>query len=123
MRLANRVIWRQRNRQTSRSTKNSDLTELWIHGNRRAACDCGHSAIPRLKGTKRVRAKYWHNFRFGAFFGPMARPLRIEYPGAIYHVLSRGDRRAAIFRRDADRKLFLDLLGLTCRRSFTIAAN
>jgi putative transposase len=53
----------------------------------------------------------------------MARPLRIEYPGAIYHVLSRGDRREAIFRSDADRKLFLDLLGLTCGRSFTIAAN
>ena len=47
----------------------------------------------------------------------MARPLRIEYPGAIYHVLSRGDRREAIFRTDADRKLFLDLLGLTCRRT------
>src|SRR6266550_339660 len=47
----------------------------------------------------------------------MARPLRIEFPGAIYHVLSRGDRREAIFRTEADRKLFLDLLGLTCRRT------
>src|SRR5215211_5394110 len=47
----------------------------------------------------------------------MTRPLRIEYPGAIYHVLSRGDRREAIFRTDADRKLFLDLLGLSCRRT------
>ena len=47
----------------------------------------------------------------------MARPLRIEYPGAIYHVLSRGDRREAIFRNDADRKLFLDLLAQTCRRT------
>jgi len=46
----------------------------------------------------------------------MARPLRIEYPGAIYHVLSRGDRREAIFRTEADRKLFLDLLDQTCRR-------
>jgi hypothetical protein len=41
----------------------------------------------------------------------MARPLRIEYPGAIYHVLNRGDRREGIFRTEADRKLFLDLLG------------
>ena len=47
----------------------------------------------------------------------MARPLRIEYPGAIYHVLSRGDRREAIFRTEADRKLFLDLLDQTCRRT------
>jgi putative transposase len=46
----------------------------------------------------------------------MARPLRIEYPGTIYHVLSRGDRREAIFRTEADRKLFLDLLDQTCRR-------
>jgi hypothetical protein len=47
----------------------------------------------------------------------LAPPSRIEYPGAIYHVLSRGDRREAIFRSEADRKLFLDLLGLTCRRT------
>ena len=47
----------------------------------------------------------------------MARPLRIEYPGAIYHVLSRGDRREAIFRTEADRKLVLDLLGRTCRQT------
>jgi hypothetical protein len=53
----------------------------------------------------------------GRVFHPMARPLRIEYPGAIDHVLSRGDRREAIFRTEADRKLFLDLLGQTCRRT------
>jgi hypothetical protein len=32
----------------------------------------------------------------------MARPLRIEYPGAIYHVMNRGDRREPIFRDDED---------------------
>ena len=47
----------------------------------------------------------------------MARPLRIEYAGAIYHVLSRGDRREAIFRTEADRKLFLELLARTCQRT------
>ena len=47
----------------------------------------------------------------------MARPLRIEYPGAIYHVLSRGDRREAIVRDDPDYKLFLEMLGRTCRRT------
>ena len=47
----------------------------------------------------------------------MTRPLRIEYPGAIYHVLSRGDRREAIVSDDTDRELFLDLLGRTCRRT------
>jgi hypothetical protein len=43
------------------------------------------------------------------------RPLRIQYAGARYHVMSRGDRREAIFYDDADRKLFLDLLGQVCR--------
>ncbi len=47
----------------------------------------------------------------------MARPLRIEYPGAIYHVLSRGDRREAIVRDDADRQCWLDLLAKTCART------
>lgn len=41
----------------------------------------------------------------------MARPLRLEFPGALYHLTSRGDRQEPIFLDDADRKLFLDLLG------------
>ena len=41
----------------------------------------------------------------------MARPLRIEFPGALYHVTARGDRREAIYEDDADRRLFLDVLG------------
>ncbi len=34
----------------------------------------------------------------------MAHKLSVEYPGAIYHVMNRGDRREAIFRDKADRK-------------------
>jgi putative transposase len=37
----------------------------------------------------------------------MARPLRITYPGAIYHIINRGCRRDKIFRRIADREEFL----------------
>jgi len=37
----------------------------------------------------------------------MARPLRIEYAGAHYHVTSRGNERKAIFRDDTDREKFL----------------
>jgi len=44
----------------------------------------------------------------------MARKLRVEYPGAIYHVLNRGDRREAIFQDDSDRQLFLDTLAQAC---------
>ena len=40
----------------------------------------------------------------------MARPLRIEYDGALYHVTSRGNERKAIFRDDGDRRLFLRIL-------------
>ncbi len=40
----------------------------------------------------------------------MARPLRIEYPGAYYHVTSRGNERKAIFREVSDRKKFLEIL-------------
>lgn len=40
----------------------------------------------------------------------MARPLRIEFEGAWYHVMNRGAGRKAIFRNDADRRYFLKLL-------------
>jgi len=39
----------------------------------------------------------------------MARPLRIEYAGAIYHVTARGNAGMAVFGDDADRRRFLDL--------------
>ena len=41
----------------------------------------------------------------------MARPLRVEYPGALYHVTSRGNAGQNIFRYDKDRLYFLGLLG------------
>ncbi len=41
----------------------------------------------------------------------MARPLRIEYPGAWYHVMNRGGRRRFIFNTDGQRHYFLALLG------------
>ena len=40
----------------------------------------------------------------------MGRPLRIEYPGALYHVTSRGNEKRGIFLEDLDRKRFLELL-------------
>lgn len=40
----------------------------------------------------------------------MSRPLRIEFPGAVYHVTSRGDRREPIYRDDADRECQLAVL-------------
>jgi putative transposase len=46
----------------------------------------------------------------------MARPLRIEFPGAVYHVTSRGDRREPIFVDDSDRAALLDVAGHSLER-------
>lgn len=47
----------------------------------------------------------------------MPRQLRIEYPGAIYHVMNRGDQRERIFRDDDDRRRFLSTLGEACAKT------
>jgi putative transposase len=47
----------------------------------------------------------------------MPRKLRIEYPGAIYHVINRGNRREKIFRTDADYEMFLTALGEVCQKT------
>jgi putative transposase len=47
----------------------------------------------------------------------MARQLRIQYEGAIYHLISRRDRREEIFRDHLDRKSFLAALGAACQKS------
>jgi len=47
----------------------------------------------------------------------MARKLRVEYPGAVYHVMNRGDRREPIFKDEEDRQCFVKTLGQVCVRS------
>ena len=47
----------------------------------------------------------------------MARAVRIEYVGAFYHVMARGNRRERIFRGEADRLLFYQTLGEACERT------
>lgn len=46
----------------------------------------------------------------------MTRPLRIEFPGAVYHVTARGDQLNSIYREDTDRYVWLEVLGLVCAR-------
>jgi len=46
----------------------------------------------------------------------MSRPLRLEFPDALYHVTARGDRQDAIFEDDQDRLLFLSTLGQVITR-------
>ena len=47
----------------------------------------------------------------------MPRPLRIEYPGAAYHVVARGNRGRPIFKDDKDRQRFLETLGEACEKT------
>ena len=47
----------------------------------------------------------------------MPRKLRIQYPGAMYHVMSRGNRRERIFLDDVDRQDFLKTLAEACQKT------
>ncbi len=46
----------------------------------------------------------------------MARPLRLEFPGAVYHITARGNERRPVFRDDEDRRLFLSMVERTVAR-------
>ncbi|MHB8523594.1 MAG: transposase, partial [Limisphaerales bacterium] len=47
----------------------------------------------------------------------MPHKLRVEYPGAIYHVMSRGNGKQDIFRGDVDRQDFIKTLAETCQKT------
>ena len=51
----------------------------------------------------------------------MARPLRIEFSGALYHVTSRGDRREPIFEDDAVRAMLLNVVARMLARFDALA--
>jgi REP element-mobilizing transposase RayT len=46
----------------------------------------------------------------------MARPLRLEYEGAVYHVTIRGNQRGIIFQEDSDRERFIEKLAESVER-------
>jgi hypothetical protein len=46
----------------------------------------------------------------------MARPMRIEYPGAVYHITSRGNAKERIYLEDDDYVRFLDCLCSVVKR-------
>ena len=50
-------------------------------------------------------------------FQPMARPLRIEYAGAVYHVMARGNQGQKIGADDPDRQMWVATLAEACRRT------
>ncbi|MEO1924597.1 MAG: transposase, partial [Gammaproteobacteria bacterium] len=44
----------------------------------------------------------------------MSRPLRLEFPGALYHITSRGNGRNIIYLQDDDFRLFIQILDDVC---------
>jgi hypothetical protein len=47
----------------------------------------------------------------------MARKIRLEYAGAVYHAMARGNRGRDIFAEDRDRKLWLETLAAACEKT------
>ena len=47
----------------------------------------------------------------------MARPIRIEYDGAVYHVMARGNQGQAIYADDRDREVWLETLAEACEKT------
>jgi len=53
----------------------------------------------------------------------MSRPLRIEYPGALYHVVSRGNGKLWLFKHDDAYSMFLDILGEYIKKYHVVIHN
>ena len=65
----------------------------------------------------RQRGQVFHyHIQNGILASTMARPLRLEFAGALYHVTSRGDGREDIFLADQDRLAWLETLAQVCAR-------
>jgi len=46
----------------------------------------------------------------------MARPLRVDYPGAYYHVINRGNNQEKILKNERDKEKFIEYLERACQR-------
>lgn len=69
--------------------------------------------IPVKQGRNGVRSFV---ITFFCYYYRMARPLRLELAGGLYHVTSRGDGRENIYLTDADRQAWLDVMAQVCLR-------
>jgi REP element-mobilizing transposase RayT len=47
----------------------------------------------------------------------MARQVRIQFEGAVYHVMARGDRRESIIGGDKDRRMFIETVSEACEKT------
>ena len=58
---------------------------------------------PAIKGVPETSKQGWRVVGLGAGLPPMARKIRIEYAGAAYHVMARGNQGRDIYDDDRDR--------------------
>ena len=77
----------------------------------------GASQAEQRGQSRRIRDLSRRLARGSGSFWKMARKLRVQYPGAIYHVMSRGNRRERIFVDDQDRRKFLQTLSEACQKT------
>lgn len=77
------------------------------------------SSYPAYLGRNRNRGQSTNLDNEGVLVsnGGMARGIRVEYAGAFYHVMARGNRRERIFRDQSDRRFFCQTLGEACERA------
>jgi hypothetical protein len=60
---------------------------------------------------------YRHNGRLIYSPAPCPHKLRVQYPGAIYYLMNRGDQRDKFFRDDQDRHHVLNTLAQACQKT------
>lgn len=72
--------------------------------------------MPVLKTSKKTSGSGFVLPHSLSYFCFMSRPLRIEFAGALYHVMARGNAREAIFLDDEDRHAFCAGLSRVCDR-------
>ena len=70
-----------------------------------------------IRSSKGVSHDYLTSSRNLVINGAMPRQVRIEFAGAMYHVMARGDRREAIVQDEEDCRTFLRTLGEGCERA------
>ena len=61
-------------------------------------------------GSIRIQGQFSHSYII-CYPHTLARPLRLEFAGALYHITSRGDRRDAIYRAADEREAWVEVLG------------
>ena len=77
----------------------------------------GRNSVGRSRGQPKVWGVFLDKQGKASTLATMPRKVRVEYPGAIYHVMSRGDRSEDIFLDEVEREDFLKPLAEACPKA------